>query len=349
MTQPPPPDLPPLPDDGPILVTGAAGFIGSHVVDELLRLGRVVVGIDNFNSFYAPELKHGNLKRAETHASFSLIEMDIRDRQAVLGAFEQHQPSAVIHLAAMAGVRPSIESPSLYTAVNLDGTVNLLDAAITLPTRPRFVFASSSSVYGNNEKVPFAESDAVDRPISPYAATKRAGELIAHTYAHLHRLPLVGLRFFTVYGPRQRPDLAIAKFLRLVHDEHRIPVFGDGTTSRDYTFIDDIVAGVIAATRYCGSSGHMDQAAVGTPDVAPGFDLFNLGGSDPVTLTQMIDAIGQAVGKQPIIDRQPMQPGDVERTFADVSKSKAKLGYEPTTSLVEGVRRQWEGMHTGSS
>ncbi|QDU70421.1 GDP-mannose 4,6-dehydratase [Mucisphaera calidilacus] len=335
------PDLNSLPTDATILVTGAAGFIGSHLVDNLLAEGHTVLGIDNFNTFYDPATKRANLAPALNNPRFTLSEIDIRERQAVHGLFEHEQPAVVIHLAAMAGVRPSIESPSLYTAVNLDGTVNLLDAAAEMNDKPRFVFASSSSVYGNNKKVPFAEHDPVDRPISPYAATKRAGELIAHTYAHLHQLPVVALRFFTVFGPRQRPDLAIAKFLKLVADEQPIPVFGDGSTSRDYTYIDDIVAGVIAAARYCGSDTHTTQQAADTPDTAPRFDIFNLGGSDPVSLTQMIETVGQVVGKQPIIDRKPMQPGDVNRTSADITKSRTKLGYQPTTSLLEGITRQW--------
>ncbi|WP_428386703.1 GDP-mannose 4,6-dehydratase [Mucisphaera sp.] len=335
------PNLPQLPSDGPILITGAAGFIGSHLTDRLLADGHQVLGLDNFNTFYDPAIKRANLTPALSQPNFTLLEADIRDRETTLSLFAEHQPAAVIHLAAMAGVRPSIESPALYSAVNVDGTVNLLDAATALPQKPRFVFASSSSVYGNNKKVPFAESDPVDRPISPYAATKRACEIIAHTYAHLHQLPIVGLRFFTVFGPRQRPDLAIAKFLRLVANDQPIPVFGDGSTSRDYTYIDDIIAGVIAATRYCGSNTHRNQTANDTPDTAPCFDLFNLGGSDPVTLTQMIEAIAQATGKTPTLNRQPMQPGDVERTFADLTKSKAKLGYTSNSDLAKHIAKQY--------
>jgi UDP-glucuronate 4-epimerase len=226
----------------------------------------------------------------------------------------------------MAGVRPSIENPALYTGVNLDGTVNLLDAAAAQRVG-RFVFASSSSVYGNNPKTPFVEEDRVDHPISPYAATKKAGELICHAYHHLHAMPIACLRFFTVFGPRQRPDLAIAKFLRLAAQGRAIPVFGDGSTSRDYTFIEDIVAGVLAAL-----------------DRASGYHVYNLGGSHPVSLSQMIATIERVTGRRLEIDRRPMQAGDVERTWADLSRSRAELGYEPRTTLEAGIARQWSWM-----
>ena len=312
-----------------VLVTGAAGFIGSHLVERLLPEGGRVVGFDNVNDFYDPAIKRRNLEAALQNPRFAFVEADLRDRAAVFDAFAEHRPDRVVHLAAMAGVRPSIENPACYTAVNLDGTVNLLDAAVAHGCSG-FVFASSSSVYGNNDKTPFAEQDPVDHPISPYAATKKAGELIGHTYWHLHRLPFVALRFFTVFGPRQRPDLAIGKFLRLVADDQPIPMFGDGTTSRDYTFIDDILAGVRAA---------MDKA---TPDT--GYRIYNLGGSSPVELREMIDTIGRVVGKTPRIERQPMQPGDVTRTWADLTRSKAELGYEPQTPLEAGIQMQWDWM-----
>lgn len=309
-----------------VLVTGAAGFIGSHLVERLLPEGGRVVGFDNVNDFYDPALKRRNLEAALQNRRFTFVEADLRDRTAVFNAFAEHRPDRVVHLAAMAGVRPSIENPAYYTAVNLDGTVNLLDAAVAHECSG-FVFASSSSVYGNNDKVPFADDDPVDHPISPYAATKKAGELIGHTYWHLHRLPFVALRFFTVFGPRQRPDLAIGKFLRLVADDQPIPMFGDGTTSRDYTFIDDILTGVRAA---------MHKA---TPDT--GYRVYNLGGSSPVELREMIDIIGRVVGKTPKIERQPMQPGDVSRTWADLTRSKAELGYDPQTPLEAGIEKQW--------
>ena len=309
-----------------ILITGAAGFIGSHLSDRLLAAGHRVVGFDNLNAFYDPSVKRRHVEPARGTGRFTLVEADLRDRAAVHAAVAEHRPTRVVHLAAMAGVRPSIEDPAYYTAVNLDGTVHLLDAAVEHGVQG-FVFASSSSVYGNNDKVPFAEDDNVDHPISPYAATKKAGELIGHTYWHLHRLPFVALRFFTVFGPRQRPDLAISKFLRLVADEKPIPFFGDGSTSRDYTFIDDIVDGVVAA---------MGRA---TPDT--GYRVYNLGGSSPVTLSEMVDTIGRVVGKTPVIDRQPMQAGDVSRTWADLTRSRAELGYDPKTSLEAGVAKQW--------
>lgn len=308
------------------LITGAAGFIGSHLTDRLLGEGRRVVGLDNLCNFYDPARKRQNLRKASAGGQFALIEADIRDREAVMAALRTHQPSTVIHLAAMAGVRPSIADPSYYAAVNVDGTVNLLDAALEHGVE-RFIFASSSSVYGNNPKMPFAEDDNVDHPISPYAATKKAGELICHSYWHVHRMPVGCLRFFTVYGPRQRPDLAIGKFLRLVRDDQVIPLFGDGSTSRDYTFIDDIVGGIIAAMERLDSQN--------------GYRIWNLGGNRPVTLSNLVATIERVTGRRPHTESHPMQPGDVQRTWADLSRSKAELGYEPTTSLEEGIAVQW--------
>lgn len=316
---------------GPLLITGAAGFIGSNLVDSLLADGEQVAGLDNFCDFYDPARKRGNLAAALRHPGFTLVDVDIRNRQAVLQAMERHRPAAVIHLAAMAGVRPSIDNPALYTAVNIDGTVHLLDAAVRGKVG-KFLFASSSSVYGNNPKVPFAESDNVDHPISPYAATKKAGELLCHTYAHLYKLPIFCLRFFTVFGPRQRPDLAIAKFLALAAAGKPIPVFGDGSTSRDYTFIADIVAGIRAALARCGKT-EQDR-----------YGIYNLGGNEPISLQQMLAAITQVVGRPLDLQRLPMQPGDVERTWADLSRSTADLGYRPQTRFIDGVRRQWQWM-----
>ncbi len=307
-----------------ILITGAAGFIGSHLTEHLLAEGDRVIGLDNFCDFYDESIKRRNLEHAMTHDAFELVEADIRDRAAVLEAFTRYRPDTVVHLAAMAGVRPSIERPDYYAAVNVDGTVNLLDAAVAHNTA-KFLFASSSSVYGNNEKVPFAEDDPVDHPISPYAATKKAGELICHTYWHLHKLPIVCLRLFTVFGPRQRPDLAIGKFMRLIAAGKPIPMFGDGSTSRDYTYIDDIITGLRTAMGRCD-----------------GYRIYNLGGSHPVSLCDMIAAIERVTGKQATIDQKPMQPGDVNRTWADLSRSKAELGYEPTTPLEEGLAKQWQ-------
>ena len=325
-------------DDQTILITGAAGFIGSHLTDAYLAAGHRVVGLDNFCDFYDETIKRTNLAGAMGHAGFTLLEADIRDRAAVLDAFATHQPDIVVHLAAMAGVRPSIERPDYYTAVNLDGTVNLLDAAAAAGVS-KFAFASSSSVYGNNPKVPFAETDNVDHPISPYAATKKAGELLCHTYWHIHRLPIVALRFFTVFGPRQRPDLAISKFLKLVRDDKEIPMFGDGSTSRDYTFVADIVDGIRKSVAHCGPAMPAPEVGEG---VTTGFRVYNLGGSSPVSLKQMIATIGEAVGKAPRIRAMPMQPGDVDRTFADVSRAQAELGYAPTTPLAAGVKKQWD-------
>lgn len=316
----------------PVLITGAAGFIGSHLTDRLLATGHPVVGIDNLCDFYDPATKRANIRQAMAHDHFTLIEADIRDRSAMTKAFVKCPPAIVVHLAAMAGVRPSIERPDYYTEVNLDGTVNLLDAAVESGAT-KFIFASSSSVYGNNEKAPFAESDRVDHPISPYAATKKAGELICHSYHHIHSLPMTCLRFFTVFGPRQRPDLAIGKFLRLISDGQIIPMFGDGSSSRDYTYVDDIVDGIVAAIDRCS-----------------GYHIYNLGGNEPVSLTDMIATIEKVIGKEARIDPQPMQPGDVNRTWADLSLSQAELGYSPQVSLLEGIARQWDWMqHTVSA
>lgn len=311
------------------LITGAAGFIGSHVSERLASLGWRVVGLDNYCDFYDPAIKRARAERLARDHGVEIIEGDIRDRDAVDRAFGAGAPDAVIHIAAMAGVRPSIENPKLYTEVNVDGTVNMLDASVGAGVK-RFLFASSSSVYGNNEKVPFAEDDPVDEPISPYAATKRAGELSCHTYWHLHGLPIACLRFFTVFGPGQRPDLAIAKFMRLIDAGEPIPVFGDGSTSRDYTYIDDIVDGVLAALERCDR-----------------YRIYNLGGSSPVTLSELIEAVAGVVGRPARIDRRPMQPGDVDRTYADLSRARAELGYGPGVSLAEGLRRQWEAAREG--
>jgi UDP-glucuronate 4-epimerase len=314
-----------------VLVTGAAGFIGSHLVDRLLAEGNRVVGIDNFCDFYPESIKRENISRAAGSGAFEMVQADIRDREPVFAAMEKHKPGVVVHLAAMAGVRPSIERPDYYTQVNLSGTVNLLDAAVKVGVK-KFVFASSSSVYGNNPKAPFSEEDNVDHPISPYAATKKAGELICHAYWHLHRMPITCLRFFTVFGPRQRPDLAIQKFLKLVRDGKPVPVFGDGSTSRDYTFVQDIVDGISRAMANCK-----------TPDQGGhGYRVYNLGGNHPITLSELLETVGRVVGKPVLINRLPVQPGDVERTWADLSRSGRELGYAPHTSIQEGITRQWE-------
>lgn len=303
-----------------ILVTGAAGFIGSHLCESLLRAGHRVVGLDNFDTFYDPKIKRRNISRAVANPNFLLNEGDIRDAAAVSKAFA-FKPDVVVHLAARAGVRPSIEQSVLYQDVNVVGTTVLLEAARQLPGC-RFIYGSSSSVYGNNKKVPFAEGDPVDHPISPYAATKRAGELLCWTFHHLYSMPVTCLRFFTVYGPRQRPDLAIHKFARLLCAGKPIPVFGDGTMARDFTYIDDILQGVLRAIDRCD-----------------GFSLYNLGESQPVLLRDLVTALEEALGMQAVIDRQPLQLGDVLQTFADISLAKRDLGYDPRTDLATGLAR----------
>jgi UDP-glucuronate 4-epimerase len=312
-----------------ILVTGGAGFIGSHLCERFLRSGHDLIVIDNFNPFYDPSLKRGNCEQIACTAvaegrRYLLCEGDIRDGDFVSAIVTQEKPEAVVHIAAMAGVRPSIENPLLYEEVNVGGTLNLLEAVRAAGVRP-FVFASSSSVYGNNPKVPFSESDPVDNPISPYAATKKAGELLCHTYHYLYGMSIACLRFFTVYGPRQRPDLAISKFTRLILSGEPIPVYGDGTTSRDYTYIDDIVDGVEKALELVRIDG-------------PRYDIFNLGGSRPVALRRLVEVIEEASGMKAEITRLPMQPGDVQTTFADIEKSAAILGYETKTAIEEGIR-----------
>jgi UDP-glucuronate 4-epimerase len=307
-----------------VIVTGAAGFIGSHLTERLLADGWRVVGIDGFvDQTYDPAVKRRNLAAATGHANFRLIEADIRDADRMNQAFAQARPQAVVHLAALAGVRPSVEQAARFSDINVTATVHLLEAAVKHGVR-KFLFGSSSSVYGNNAKVPFAETDRVDAPISPYAATKRAGELLGHTYWHVHKLPVTCLRFFTVFGPRQRPDLAIHKFMRLIAAGKPIPVFGDGSTSRDYTYVSDIVDGVIRALDRCD-----------------GFDIINLGSRRPITLAELIAAIEQTMGMKAVVDRQPMQSGDVERTFADVTHAQRVLGYEPRAVMEQGLAEQW--------
>ena len=315
-----------------VLVTGGAGFIGSHLVGRLLGEGgwRVSV-VDDFNDFYDPALKRRNVEPYAGRDDFRLHEADIRDGAALERVFAGAGFDCVVHLAARAGVRPSLAEPVLYAGTNIGGTVNLLEAARAHGVR-QFVFGSSSSVYGENEKVPFAEDDPVTRPISPYAATKAAGELLCHTYSHLFGLRSVCLRFFTVYGARQRPDLAVHKFARLIAAGEPVPVFGDGTTRRDYTYVDDIIAGVRAAMDY---------------EASP-YEVINLGESRTVSLSELIALLERELGRRALIDRQPPQPGDVPQTFADISKARRLLGYDPQTPIEDGIRRFVEWFKGGT-
>lgn len=315
------------------IVTGAAGFIGSHLAAALLARQDRVVGIDNFDAFYSREEKLDNLARLVESPGFKLLEADIRDTSSIQRAFDRARPDGLFHFAALAGVRPSIYDPARFTSVNLDGLVTVLEAARRSGCSD-IAFASSSSVYGNNSKVPFSETDRVDDPISPYAATKRAGELICRTYSELFGLSIVALRFFTVYGPAQRPDLAISKFMRNIAMDEDIPMFGDGSTSRDYTYVEDIVSGVLAAFDRAASSDR------GT------FRIYNLGGSDPVTLSSLIETIGEVVGKTPRIQRHPMQPGDVRQTYADLTRSCKELTFHPRTPFRDGLETQWRWLKT---
>lgn len=317
-----------------VLVTGAAGFIGSHLTERLLARGDRVIGIDNFDPFYPRPLKEQNLAAFREHPSFRFFEGDCAEPAQVAAAFAE-KLDVVVHLAAKAGVRPSIQDPMGYTRANIVATQVLLEAARQHDVK-RFVFASSSSVYGNNEKVPFSEDDPVDRPISPYAATKRACEAICHTYHHLYGLGIIALRFFTVYGPRQRPDLAIRKFGTLMLRGEEIPFYGDGSTERDYTWIDDIMQGVIAA---------VDR----TRTVPGEFEILNLGESRTTSLKRLVELIAAAVGTEPRLKMLPMQPGDVNRTFADVSKARNLLGYNPTTPVEVGIPRFVDWLKTCAS
>lgn len=313
-----------------ILITGGAGFIGSHLVDRLLSEGGWhITVIDDFNEFYDPSIKRANIETHLAHDNYRLVEADIRDYAALSQVFKNVTFDCIVHLAARAGVRPSLTEPRLYVETNINGTMNLLELARAGGTK-QFVFGSSSSVYGENKKVPFSEDDPIFNPISPYAATKAAGELICHAYSHLYGIRIVCLRFFTVYGARQRPDLAIHKFAGLISLGQTIPVFGDGTTRRDYTYIDDIISGVRAAIDY-------DQSD---------YEVINLGEAHTVELSQLISLLENALGQTAKIDRQPMQPGDVPQTFADIAKARRLLNYNPQTQIEEGIQRfveWWRG------
>ncbi|MDQ3180290.1 MAG: GDP-mannose 4,6-dehydratase [Acidobacteriota bacterium] len=306
-----------------ILITGGAGFIGSHLVDSLLGEGDwQITAVDNFNDFYSPEVKRANVSTFLQNPQFVLREIDICDAENLREVFIETKFEAIVHLAARAGVLPSLSEPKLYTETNVNGTLNLLELAREF-TVEQFVFGSSSSVYGINSKIPFAEEDKISQPISPYAATKAAGELLCHTYSHLYPIRSVCLRFFTVYGARQRPDLAIHKFARLISDDKPIEMFGDGTTRRDYTYIDDIIQGVRAAIDYQETQ----------------HEIFNLGESQTIELSRLIELLEENLSKKAIIERKPMQPGDVPQTFADITKARKLLNYNPNIKIEEGIKK----------
>ncbi len=313
-----------------ILITGGAGFIGSHLSEALLCKGYDIVTIDNFNDYYNPDIKRRNYEKVKAVAAankneYTLYYGDIRDKKVIHQIFEEHDIAGVIALAANAGVRPSIEDPTYYVDVNLMGLTNILESMRKKGCKS-LVFASSSSVYGNNKKVPFSEKDAVDNPISPYAATKKAGELLCYTYHSLFQINVACLRYFTVYGPRQRPDLAINKFTRLMLENKKIPMYGDGSTARDYTFISDIVDGTIKALQFVMQNN------------TPIYDIFNLGGSHPITLRDLINVIGKVTNSSPQIKQLPMQPGDVNITYSDFNHAKEVLGYNPQVKIEQGIK-----------
>ena len=304
-----------------ILITGGAGFIGSNLCEKLICAGEKIICIDNFNDYYNPKIKEENLRNLEGRANFILYRMDILDREKLKEVFTKHRFDLVIHLAARAGVRPSISNAPLYEAVNVQGTINILECCRKYGIE-KLIFASSSSVYGGNKKIPFSEDDIVDRPISPYAATKKAGELICYTYSHLFNISVYCYRFFTVYGPRQRPEMAIYKFTRLITEEKPIEIFGDGTSSRDYTYVEDIV----------------DVIASNLENVK-GYEIINLGNSNPVKVTELIKFIEKAANKKAQVEYGRVQAGDVPVTYADILKAKKMLKYNPKTRIEEGINK----------
>ncbi|WP_294293350.1 GDP-mannose 4,6-dehydratase [uncultured Chryseobacterium sp.] len=329
------------------LITGGSGFIGSHLTEQLLKEGHSVINVDNFDDFYNYQIKIQNTLGAIRYFSdfeysdkekdlkkliflsesenYNLYNQDIRDKKGLEEIFRAHSIDTVIHLAALAGVRPSIERPLEYEEVNVRGTMNLWELCRDFNIT-KFICASSSSVYGNNEKVPFTETDNVDRPISPYAATKRCGEILGHVYHELYKIDMIQLRFFTVYGPRQRPDLAIHKFTRLISGNHEIPFYGDGTTARDYTYIDDIIDGILKSIRYLENNSGV-------------YEIINLGESEVITLNEMLAAIEDALGKSAIRKNLPMQPGDVLKTNANITKARTLIGYKPDTNFQNGIKK----------
>ncbi len=312
------------------LITGGAGFIGSTLAERLLIEGKKVIVVDNFNDFYNPEIKKNNIRPFLENQNFQICQADIRNRFELEKVFRENNVDFIMHLAAMAGVRPSIENPMLYQDVNGMGTQNVLEMARKYGVR-KIALASSSSVYGNCKEVPFREDMIVDFAISPYAATKKANEVMAHVYHKLFGMDIVMLRFFTVYGPKQRPDLAINKFTRMMLEGEKIPMFGDGSTSRDYTYVDDIVDGICKTFEYLDKNSNV-------------YEVINLGSNNPISLKEMIATIGEVLGIEPKIEQLPMQPGDVDRTFADITKARELLGYAPSVSFEEGVKRfiEWK-------
>jgi len=329
------------------LITGGSGFIGSHLAEQLLKNGHSVINIDNFDDFYDYKIKirntfestgkpfefHFNDKETDiqkliletSSEKYKLYYQDIRDKDGLRNIFENHKINMIIHLAALAGVRPSIERPLEYEEVNIRGTMNLWELCKEF-TVDKFVCASSSSVYGNNEKIPFSETDNVDNPISPYAATKKAGEILGHVYHHLYKIDMIQLRFFTVYGPRQRPDLAIHKFTKLISENREIPFYGDGSTARDYTFVEDIIDGILKSIQYLHSHQNI-------------YEIINLGENEVITLNEMVYTIEEILGKKPVKNYLPMQPGDVLKTNADIEKAKRMIGYNPTTKFQNGIKK----------
>ena len=307
------------------LITGAAGFIGSSLSLRLIKEGNKVIGVDNFCDFYSDKIKENNVKELVNNSNFKLYRVDIRDRQAINRVFDENHIEIVMHLAAMAGVRPSIENPILYQEVNCMGTQNILEEMKAHNVK-NLVMASSSSVYGNCKEVPFREDMIVDYAISPYAATKKANEVMTHVYHKLFNMNVIMLRFFTVYGPKQRPDLAINKFTRLMLENKEIPMFGDGSTFRDYTYVDDIVEGIIKSIDYVEKNDSV-------------YEIINLGSSNPIKLREMIDIIGKKLNKKPVIEKLDMQSGDVDGTYADISKAKSLIGYEPKIKFEDGIER----------
>ncbi|MBA7466983.1 UDP-glucose 4-epimerase [subsurface metagenome] len=302
-----------------ILVTGGAGFIGSHICEKLIDLNHKIICIDNFNNYYNPKIKENNLKNIIDNKNFTLYRLDILNKEKINEIFSAQKINIIIHLAARTGVRPSLSNALLYEAVNVQGTINLLEACKDYGIK-KFIFASSSSVYGDNKKVPFSEDDNVDNPVSPYAATKKSGELICYTYHYLYEISILCFRLFTVYGPRQRPEMAIHKFTRHILEEKPIEVFGDGTSSRDYTYIDDIIPGIISSL-----------------DKINGYEIINLGNSKPINLLKLINLIEKEVNRKAVIKYADAQPGDVFTTYADIRKAKKMLKYQPETSIEEGI------------